>query len=304
MIKLTKIINITILTLILNLINVGYCEETNIAKHLQDISITVKAGGSSGSGVIFTRTNSNNETVNFVWTAAHVIRSLRSEREVIASDGSKRTIVEFQDAKLYKILIEDGRTVGNLEMNCEVIKYSDSENGQDLALLKLRKRSFIKESVRFFLEDKILEPGVEILHVGSLLGTEGANSLTSGIISQNGRLINKLIYDQFTASSFPGSSGGGLFLHDGRYVAMLTRGAGETFSLGVPIRRIKEWVRKNKLEWAINHSIPLPSDEEINNMPIEDKFGKLQLDDKTKDNSIKTLENKTNSIENIKILIK
>lgn len=305
MIKLTKIINITILTLILNWINVGYCEETkDVAKQLQEIAVTIKAGGSSGSGVIFTRKDTNNNFINFVWTAGHVVKDLRSERELITSDGSKKTVVEFQDPKIVKILIEDGRIVGTLEIDCEIIKYSDAENGDDLCIMMARKKGFIKETVKFYNNIEPLPLGTELFHVGSLLGITGGQSLTAGIVSQIGRLVNKKEFDQSTVVAFPGSSGGGLFLkNNGECVGFILRGAGETFNLFIGIRRVKDWAERNRMLWALDQNIPLPPIEEIKAMPIEDKFNRFDFN-KNKDNTIKTLENKTNSIENIKILIK
>ena len=59
--------------------------------------------------------------VNFVWTAAHVIDNLRQERKVIVN-GSPRTVVTFKDAKIIKVIRQNGRTVGRLELSAEVIK--------------------------------------------------------------------------------------------------------------------------------------------------------------------------------------
>src|SRR5204862_5620854 len=123
--------------------------QTNISQYLQDISVTIRSDNAEGSGVIFTRKGDGKENINFIWTAAHVVANLRSEREVIGNDGSKRILVEFKDAKVIKELSEDGRKVGRLEFDAEVIKYSDADNGEDLALLRLRKKNFITASVRF-----------------------------------------------------------------------------------------------------------------------------------------------------------
>jgi hypothetical protein len=213
--------------------------------------------------------------VNLVWTAGHVISDLRSEREVVTPDGAKRTIVEFSDPKVVTQIIEDGRIVGRLEMDAEVIRYSDPSTGEDLALLKMRKKNFVDKTVTFYLGKETPDVGTELLHVGSLQGQFGANSLTSGIYSQHGRLIGKAVFDQTTCAAFPGSSGGGVFLKgDGTYVGMLVRGAGETFNLIVPIRRMQAWSKKAKIEWAIDPSVAMPSDEDLAKLPIED-VGKI-----------------------------
>ena len=247
-----------------------------VAEHLQNVSVTIRSEGAfsagEGSGVIFSRKDSNGNLVNFIWTAAHVIDNLRSERKVLVN-GSPKTLVEFKDPVVIKEIRQDGRTVGRLQMDAEVLKYSESEKGHDLALLRVRKLNFVTDSVTFYLEEKIPPLGTDLLHVGSLLGQMGANSMTDGIYSQHGRLIkslNKHVFDQTTCTAFPGSSGGGVYLKsDARYVGMLVRGAGEGFNLIVPVRRMKEYCEKHKIMWALNKDVAMPTNEELKKLPIE-----------------------------------
>ena len=158
-------------------------------------------------------------------------------------------------------------------MDAEVLKYSDAKDGHDLALLRVRKFNFVKDSVVFYLDDKIPALGADLLHVGSLLGQMGANSMTDGIYSQHGRLIkslNKYVFDQTTCTAFPGSSGGGVYLKsDARYVGMLVRGAGEGFNLIVPVRRMQEYCQQHKVMWALDPKVPMPTEEELKKNPIE-----------------------------------
>lgn len=258
--------------------------EESIPAYLQDVSVTIRSGQAEGSGVIFTRKDAQGNNVNFVWTAGHVVADLRAEREVVSSDGSKRTIVEFKDARILKELREEGRTVGRLELDAEVVRYSDSESGEDLALLKLRKKNFVDVSTKFYTNAEIPALGTELYHVGSLLGSLGANSMTSGIYSQQGRLIDKTVFDQTTVAAFPGSSGGGVFLKNGEYVGMLVRGAGETFNLIVPIRRMTVWAKSAKVEWALNPKVAMPSDDDLKTLPIEDIGHNFKLLSKEKAN--------------------
>lgn len=252
----------------------AYAEEKpkNVASHLQDISVTIvsKSGLSNGegSGVVKTRKLQDGTSVNFIWTAAHVIDNLRKTRTAIdPKSGTQKTVVEFDDAMVVKSLSEGGRAVGKLELMAEVIRYSKEE---DLALLRLRKTDFVQSSVAFYLDKEIPQIGTDLLHVGSLLGQVGSNSMTTGIMSQQGRIIEKKVFDQTTVNAFPGSSGGGVFLKDGRMVGMLVRGAGETFNLIVPVRRIQEWAKHAKIEWAIDDSIPVPNEQELSRLPVED----------------------------------
>jgi S1-C subfamily serine protease len=246
-----------------------------VATYLQDISVTIKAQSgyskSEGSGVLITR-EIDGQVITFVWTAAHVVDNLRNVREVIDA-GRPRKLVEFKDAQIVKELVESGRRVGEIKMDASVIKYSDAEDGHDLALLMVRAKDYGKASARFHLNrdaDGIIPISTELFHVGSLLGQMGANSMTTGIVSQVGRIHGKVEFDQTTVTAFPGSSGGGVYLRNGTYVGMLVRGAGEGFNLMVPIRRIKSWARKNDLEWALDTGEKMPSLATIRNMPVED----------------------------------
>lgn len=242
---------------------------------LQDVSVTIHAGSAQGSGVIKTRNG-----INYVWTAGHVVADLRSTRQVI-DKGVTKTVVEFKDAQVVKELVEDGRSVGMLKMDAEIIRYSNADNGEDLALLRVRKKNFVVASVRFYLEDKIPALGTRLLHCGSLLGQVGSNSLTSGIMSQNGRVLNGKVYDQSTVTAFPGSSGGGVYREsDGLYVGMLTRGAGETFNLMVPVRRMRTWAKTAGVEWALDDKVPVPDQATLKKMPIEDVGSKFEAPEK------------------------
>ena len=160
-------------------------------------------------------------------------------------------------------------------MDAEVLKYSESEKGHDLALLRVRKLNFVTDTVTFYLDKKIPELGTDLLHVGSLLGQMGANSMTDGIYSQHGRILkhlNKHVFDQTTCTAFPGSSGGGVYLKsegNPRYVGMLVRGAGEGFNLIVPVRRMVNYCKKNKIMWALDKNVKMPTEDELKKMPVE-----------------------------------
>lgn len=254
----------------------------NTAQYLQDISVTINAENSQGSGVIITRElklkkdDESKAKVNFIWTAAHVVDHLRKVRTVVdPASGTEKKVIEFGPVKIVKELTENGRKVGETKMEAKVIKYSDADSGHDLALLMLYKRNFVDVNTKFYLDEEIPSIGTPLFHVGSLLGQSGSNSMTTGIISQIGRVLNftgtqDIVFDQTTVTAFPGSSGGGVFLaSDSRYIGMLVRGAGETFNLIVPARRMQEFAKKNKLEWALDESEKLPSLEEILEQPIE-----------------------------------
>lgn len=251
-------------------------KKASTAEHLQNVSVTIRSEGQfsngEGSGVIFSRKDKDGQLVNLVWTAGHVIDNLRSTRKTVVN-GTSKTIVEFKDPMVVKEIRQNGRTVGRLQMDAEVLKYSDAKDGHDLALLRVRKLNFVTDTVTFYLDKEIPKLGEDLLHVGSLLGQMGANSMTDGIYSQHGRIlkeINKHVFDQTTCTAFPGSSGGGVYLKsDARYVGMLVRGAGEGFNLIVPVRRMKDYAEKNKIMWALDRKVDMPTEDELNKMPVE-----------------------------------
>ena len=274
----------------------GLREQTNIADYLQSISVTIKAkkgfSESQGSGVIVTRelrkTKGSVEKtkVNFIWTAAHVVRGLRNVRTVIDPlTGTSRKVVEFKDAQLVQELTQNGRKVGEVKMEARVLKYSDATDGEDLALLIVRKTGFVDVSAQFYLEDKLIPIGTSLFHVGSLLGQVGANSMTQGIMSQQGRVLQigngeGVVFDQTTVTAFPGSSGGGVFLsglgndnlksEQGKYIGMLVRGSGEGFNFIVPIRRMKRWAERVNIQWALDPAVQTPLLDELMAEKIED----------------------------------
>lgn len=247
-----------------------------LAAKLQGQSVTIKAGQSQGSGVLITRTikdaKGNDSKITFVLTAAHVVDGLRTTRQIIdPNTGTPRTVIEFTDASIVQEFTENGRTIGETILKARVIRFSNFEFGEDLALLEVRRRNFTDATTTFYLDETIPAVGSSLVHVGSLHGQAGSNSFTTGVVSQLGRVLGDKEYDQTTATAFPGSSGGGVFLEaDARYIGMLVRGAGETFNLIVPARRLHKWTKEAKIEWAINPAIPVPSDEERAKIKVED----------------------------------
>ena len=63
---------------------------------------------------------------------------------------------------------------------------------------------------------------------------------------------------------------------------MLVRGAGETFNLIVPVRRMHAWCEKNNILWALDPKVPLPDDAELKKIPVEDVGGDFTTSKDTK----------------------
>jgi hypothetical protein len=188
-----------------------------VPAHLQRVSATVKTGDGQGSAVLFVR-EIDGKPVTFAWTAGHCVEGLRKTREIIDAKGGKRQVVEYPDVQIVQELIENGRCVGEVKFDAQVVKVSDSNDGEDLALLRVHKTGFAAESARFYLDGQIPEVGSDLFHCGSMLGQMGSNSITTGVLSQIGRMLGKKELDQVSAPARPGSSGGGVYLRDGRCV--------------------------------------------------------------------------------------
>jgi hypothetical protein len=234
-----------------------------IPTHLQNVSVTIHADSSQGSGVVKVR-----DGVTYILTCAHVLETLKRT--------PKPNIVTFDDAKVVKEIYEDGRSVGYIALNAEVIRYSDAEHGEDLALLRVRKRNVFKHSTTFCTDPEPLPIGQKVFHVGSLLGQQGSNSLTNGLVSQYGRVRNDTVFDQTSAPAYPGSSGGGLFREsDGQYVGMIVRSAGVGFQLYVPMRRLMGWAERAGVDFILDDSIEVPEEKVLNTTP----FKNLTVDD-------------------------
>jgi hypothetical protein len=253
----------------------------SVPDDLQNVSVTIKAGRAQGSGTLVTR-KIGDDTVSFIWTAAHVVDGLRTTRTVVTPQGTPRIKVEYKDAEIVQERQQDGRRVGEVKYDCKVIKVSDADYGEDLAVLMVRCKGAypLSATAKFHKDPNYIPPiGVDLSHCGSLLGQFGANSYTTGVLSQVGRTLpmkgaNVKVFDQVTTVSFPGSSGGGMYLKDsGIYIGMLTQGVMQLqgFNFIVPVRRIHTWAKESKVEWAIDSSVPMPSLKEIEAIPVEDE---------------------------------
>jgi len=251
----------------------------SVPEYLQNISVTIRAGSAQGSGTLVTR-QIDGDTVTFVWTAAHVVDCYRTIRRVITEDGATKYLVEFRDPVIVQERHQNGRRVGEQTLDCKVIKYSDADYGEDLAVLMIRLKNAypISASAKFHPDHNYIPPvGENLSHCGSLLGQFGANSYTTGVLSQTGRLLEskgayRKVFDQVTAVAFPGSSGGGVYLKDtGIYIGMLTQGVQrlQGFNFIVPVRRIHKWAVDSNIAWALDPSVPMPSYAELEKLPVE-----------------------------------
>ena len=117
----------------------------SVPEDLQRVSVTIKAGNAQGSGTLVTR-KIGEDTVTFIWTAAHVVDGLRTTRTVVTPQGTPRILVEYRDAEIVQERQQDGRRVGEVKFDCKIVKVSDADYGEDLALLMVRCKAPIRQT--------------------------------------------------------------------------------------------------------------------------------------------------------------
>lgn len=149
---------------------------------------------SEGSGVVYMKSNGK----GYIVTNNHVV-SGSDEIQVILSDGKKVT----------------AKKVG-----------TDAET--DLAVLTIDGK-YVTQTAQFG-SSKNLEPGQQVIAVGSPLGSEYATSVTQGIISaknrtvdvtnSSGQVINQATVIQTDAAINPGNSGGPLVNMSGQVIGI------------------------------------------------------------------------------------
>jgi S1-C subfamily serine protease len=212
---------------------------------LQAVTCMVDVGEGLGTGVLVTR-QVGAVTRTYVWTAGHVVAGLRQ------ADGT------FKNPTISQEYRDGGRLVGQSKIEARVIAYSDPDAGEDLALLEVLQNDFrpLAVSAKFDLTAKIQAVGTELVHVGC---ADGWQCLSLGIISQTDAdpLKTGKRFEETTLPAYPGCSGGGVFLKDGRYIGMLTQGAGPGLNFIVPMRRILPWAQKMRILWALDPAVPV-----------------------------------------------
>jgi S1-C subfamily serine protease len=212
---------------------------------LQNVSVLVETKHGLGTGVLVTR-QLGDDLRAYVWTAGHVVK------------GEQRPDGTFNDVTIVQEVRQGGLLVRTRTTPAKVISYSDPELGDDLALLEISEANWTSASATF-ADDTVLPIGTPLVHVGCMLGLYDSTSL--GVMSQTDRHLPDLPkpFDQTSCIGYPGSSGGGVYNYDGRYIGMLVRGGGPGLNFIVPVRRMREWASKMGVLWAMDPSIPVPT---------------------------------------------
>lgn len=198
------------------------------AEALQRTAVTVVTDKGSGSGVVVRGSTGD----VFCWTANHVI------------DGAT-------SIRLVKQLQAPLRTVGFFSVEADIVGFSRE---QDLAVLKPRHSTFFTYGASFASDDYVPKLGEPVTHVGSFFGAVNAESVSVGIVSYVGRVLDDgLSYFQVSCTAVPGSSGGGVWSADQKLIGVVVSGYSETISFVVPIQRIRAWaIAEGHPEWLPN----------------------------------------------------
>jgi S1-C subfamily serine protease len=221
-----------------------------VFERLQNSAVTIRSPESQGSGVLVRKGD-----VSYVLTCGHVVDGARHE---------ENGVVTFEPLIVIDTFLDENGTLCRNTARAIVVRYSDADAAEDIALLRIEKTNFSPATTEFYLETNAPPVGTDLIHVGSLMGEQGADSAVTGIVAALGRIRAGKIFDQTTVPAYPGSSGGGVYLTDGRYVGMLTQGIGPCYNFIVPIRRIHAWAVRAKAEFIFN-------DGPVTDGPLEDK---------------------------------
>jgi len=223
----------------------------SVLKKLDNVTVLVEVKGGSGTGTLFSRKDDKGNLVHFVWTSGHVI-----DDAMIGPDENMN--VSFSDIKISKMNLVGDAMLEKISYSAKVIKFSGIK-GDDLALLELvDKNIFVEDDSVEFASPILVVPGTSLYHVGCMYGSSGYNSVSEGMLANNGRMIYGKVFDQSSTTVFPGSSGGGIFNERGEYVGMITMMREANMNYFIPVRRMMVWAQDNHLEWALNRDIRMP----------------------------------------------
>ncbi len=199
-----------------------------------------------GSGISIVRKDKY-----YVWTDAHVVK---------AAKFGKDKNIGFHMLKIEKSIVKDGDIVSTLSVDGGVIAYDEQ---MDIALLELSDgdTKYFSDT-KFYLEDKVLPRGTDILFVANFLdyesGTPGMTGACKGTIGGYGHkcsVTGQKFDICLDGSVIGGCSGSGVYIEDGRCVGIVCRMWATNAVLYSPIREIKKWAEKNNLMWALDDKV-------------------------------------------------
>lgn len=219
-------------------------------RHIPRATVKVCAKGKSGeldatfsaSGLIVDR-----PPHVFCWTSAYLVSSLRHE---------EKANVRWEPAEV--VFGKDGPTI-----LADVIRYDENRYGP--ALLRLRVRPLFMEPFQNvgFDDGGRGFPGETVYHVSAF-----EPFTTKGLVRRVNVTACGRTCDVTSQVCEVGSMGGGVFIAPSRCIGMVM--TMRTYSpLVLPLREWRKWAQEKSVLWALDASVPMPSDEELRKLPIE-----------------------------------
>ena len=200
-----------VLSLAYNYFNPKSAETSAGIQDLVQMSVTVRAGGASGSGTLFA---ADNEV--YVLTAAHVV------------DGATVFTVEQDDLNIA------GKRYAASATLLRACKDEDVAVLHIPAPATLPGRKFAK-----LASSTPSELGAPLCHVGSIFGSIGSQTWSLGRLAKRHRNLDGQPRFQFDGTADSGSSGGGVFNSAGELVGIVAQGVSFTnLAYCVPVETI------------------------------------------------------------------
>ncbi len=262
-----------VLLVVLLGMNVRAADVISVPEFLDSISVTIDTPISSGSGVAFTRKDASGNDVTFIWTAGHIAHHYRPPdlfRVLLDPSATNAIVMNFTNLTIIQNVVTNGQFAYKTNLHATVIKCSPIYSGHDLAVLRVDSKFFNTNTVTFDLSGRIPKLGEPLYGLSSPF--EEGGSFSTGIYSGIGRVYDGLLYDQTSLNVYPGSSGGGVFLPDGRCVGLNIIMRAPNMNFIVPIRRMQKWAKQENVEWALDPSIPMPSEKVMKALPRNDRI--------------------------------
>jgi S1-C subfamily serine protease len=226
-----------------------YFNRKAIVDIARDNTVIVRTLISEGSGVIFSR-----DGKSYVWTCAHVFDNTSSLVPMKDKrSGTFKSYRAYAPIVILKNTIRGERTVDGMATIATVLRI---DRDQDIAVLELMDA--LPNSTKFYLDREIPPVGETVYHVGHYKGSFAEYSFAQGNIAYIQRDLKGYDYlDQVSLTAYSGSSGGGVFLEDGRCIGMveLVTAGGDSCAFYIPIRRMMQWAKDHGISYLLDENI-------------------------------------------------
>lgn len=202
----------------------------------RDAIITVYGWPSSGEGIAILRGNDI-----LIWTMASVLEYRKEPRP-----GASAMVV----ADLTLVQRE-----GTLMHHVDVIAHGGHDGP---ALLRVRPGKLH----HFRCSSAAFAVGYVPPWSASALAVSSSGKLCEGTYLEKSYHIGGFFYDVLRIDAPYLLPGGGVFSADGQCIGLLVERSSPGGCLVLPVRELERWARENGVGWAIDLSLPFPSEEE------------------------------------------